>query len=141
MKSKIEKLRGEIALQPEISFVLSAILEKQGEIIDYLNSQDKEEELTDKKKAIDKGVDRKDTPEKWEDRIRDLILDISADRLVSSEKVVAIVQSLLDDREREVLEDIMGETSKRIETCDYRERGNQIWEVINEKLKLNSKKK
>lgn len=65
-KSKIEKLRGEIALQPEISFVLSAILEKQGEIIDYLNSQDKEEELTDKKKAIDKGVDRKDTPEEWE---------------------------------------------------------------------------
>ena len=48
-------------------------MEKQGEIIDYLNSQDKEEELTDKKKAIDKGVDRKDTPEEWEEELGDLV--------------------------------------------------------------------
>lgn len=101
--------------------------QKINEIIGYLNSQDQEEENTVCEgcgktitsrfmQSYTKGdgmhsyclscdPEKQDTPGEWEDRIRDLILDISADRLVSSEKVVAIVQFLLDDREREVYVD------------------------------------
>ena len=85
MKSKIEKLRGDIVLQdgsaPEITFVLSAILEKQGEIIDYLNSQDQEEyeKRVRIKEELSGGTEhikahkeylatsKQDTPEEWEE--------------------------------------------------------------------------
>jgi hypothetical protein len=86
----------------------------------------------------------KDALEEWEDRIRDLILDISADRLVSSEKVVAIVQSLLDDRERKAREDIVAEISRTKIPRKFWDRKTHLallqwWE--GELDKLNSKKK
>lgn len=139
MKSKIEKIENNIigdGLTRGITAPTNQqLMEKINELVeahnryfapeevDHLNSQDQEEECRyfngdepiKDKETIEfmKGLpDRvwEDTPEEWEDRIRDLILDISADRLVSSEKVVAIVQSLLDDREREVVERIVRET-------------------------------
>lgn len=86
----------------------------------------------------------KDALEEWEDRIRDLILDISADRLVSSEKVVAIVQSLLDDREREVVYKFKDEAFKRMSTggvtLNHGDILLQVIQDIADKL-LNSKKK
>lgn len=119
MKSKIEKLGHFLvpcSTDEGVVNVLQRISEKVDELVEVYNSQSQPEEksisFTDALTEMDRldnmtteeiNKEVKDTPEEWEDRIRDLILDISADRLVSSEKVVAIVQSLLDDREREVV--------------------------------------
>ena len=124
---KIEKLEefNWVSGRDAITIALcNTIIRKQNEIIDHLNSQvQPEEKECECCKWDDMGYThepycplfkeyKQDTPEEWEDRIRDLILDISADRLVSSEKVVAIVQSLLNDRERKAREDIIAEISR-----------------------------
>lgn len=107
MKSKIEKLGHFLipcSTDEGVVNVLQRISEKVDELVEVYNSQSQPEKKGITSEEYNKFFNPlvKDTPEEWEDRIRDLILDISADRLVSSEKVVAIVQSLLDDREREV---------------------------------------
>jgi len=75
MKSKIEKdiERMEIKMDLILDILKEVSQPKYycaSNKTEPINSQDQEEELTDKKKAIDKGVDRKDTPEEWEERYR-----------------------------------------------------------------------
>jgi hypothetical protein len=112
---KIEKLKDGIELQvgfsPEMCFVLGAILRKQGEIIDRLNEQP----VVKKNLTTEKSLE--DTPEEWEEEIREVFdantwfgngieedgLDIQQeDALDMYESIRIIVKELLEEREREI---------------------------------------
>ena len=132
---KIEKLQEFNWLEGRDALTIAldnTIIKKLNEVIDYLNSKEfqsttqdtPEEELTDKKKDVDKGVDREDTPEEWEKKISTLVkeglfeevTDDKGERVLGyigcSDKVLKEIKQLLDDREREVLEKERTEVSK-----------------------------
>ena len=121
MEKKIEKLEG--------SYDVPQLKQKLNEIIDHLNSQDQEEEITaeqlceDNRKRMERLINKeleergfirkiKDTPEEKEEWVEKLweLIDVYRDskdinsELEGIEEVNQYVKQLLDEREREVLE-------------------------------------
>jgi hypothetical protein len=163
MKSKIEKLGYFLipcSTDESIADVLQRISEKVDELVDHLNSQSQPEECEHKyilethpfglsrircpkcgdTRDIEDFLKGEDTPEEWEDNIRDLVYDIRADRLVQSEVIIDKVKQLLEERVEDILEQIQDWISS--------DKGGDIDdEYLNiliddiEELKLNTKKK
>lgn len=109
--------------------------------------EDTPEELTGKKKEVDKGVDREDTPEEWEEKAKefDKIHDILKPYHKEAEDYPDTLKRVLDDREREVLEN-MRDWVVEYTLGDYKVRDFDaeiaIGKIIDRELdKLNSKKK
>lgn len=85
----------------------NTIIRKQNEIIDYLNSQSQPEKKGITSEEYNKFFNPlvKDTPEEW---VEDLwgLLDFIVEEDVNKKEIVGKVRELLDDREREVLENM-----------------------------------
>ena len=165
MESKIEKIdhidcityRNRAILEEDITIVtegtVSKILQKQNEIIDYLNSQAQPEEIDNTKlvmppsayeQAEKEGFDMRnkvksellpeDTPEEWEEELRDLVskaqrkysdfkrheqmLSGSAEIYLKTrdyvekevvDDIVEKIKQLLDEREKEVRKSVLKE--------------------------------